>query len=58
MILVLKKRSFGNRYIRLTMNETIAYLPGLSPVETKELCARFDGARLITGINRHPGILP
>ncbi len=28
------------------MNETIAYLPGLSPVETKELCARFDGGRL------------
>ena len=28
------------------MNETIAYLPGLSPVEKKELCARFDGGRL------------
>ncbi len=28
------------------MNETIAYLPGLSPVESKELCARFDGGRL------------
>ena len=28
------------------MNETIAYLPGLSPVENKELCARFDGGRL------------
>ena len=28
------------------MNQTIAYLPGLSPVETKELCARFDGGRL------------
>ncbi len=24
----------------------IAYLPGLSPVENKELCARFDGDRL------------
>ena len=23
------------------MNQTIAYLPGLSPVENKELCARF-----------------
>ena len=28
------------------MNQTIAYLPGLSPVENKELCARFDGGRL------------
>ncbi len=28
------------------MNETIAYLPGLSPVENKKLCARFDGGRL------------
>jgi hypothetical protein len=28
------------------MDETIAYLPGLSPVENKELCARFDGGRL------------
>ncbi len=28
------------------MDETTAYLPGLSPVETKELCARFDGGRL------------
>jgi hypothetical protein len=28
------------------MNETIAYLPGLPPVENKELCARFDGGRL------------
>ncbi len=27
------------------MNETIAYLPGLSPVGCKELCARFDGGR-------------
>jgi peptide/nickel transport system ATP-binding protein len=31
---------------RPTMNQTIAYLPGLSPVENKELCARFDGGRL------------
>ena len=31
---------------RLTMNETIPYLPGLSPVGGKELCARFDGGRL------------
>ena len=28
------------------MDQTIAYLPGLSPVENKELCARFDGGRL------------
>ncbi len=28
------------------MNETIAYLPGLSPIENKELRARFDGGRL------------
>ncbi len=28
------------------MNETTAYLPGLSPIENKELCARFDGGRL------------
>jgi hypothetical protein len=28
------------------MDETIAYLPGLSPVKNKELCARFDGGRL------------
>ncbi len=27
------------------MNETIAYLPGLSPIENKKLCARFDGGR-------------
>ncbi len=28
------------------MDETTAYLLGLSPVENKELCARFDGGRL------------
>ena len=28
------------------MDETIPYLPGLSPVGGKELCARFDGGRL------------
>ena len=28
------------------MNETIPYLPGLSPVGGKELCARFDGGWL------------
>ena len=34
------------REIQLTMNQTIAYLPGLSPVENKEVCARFDGGQL------------
>ncbi len=46
------------------MNETIAYLPGLSPVENKELCARFDGGRLssdggvllLRGIERRLGL--
>ena len=28
------------------MNETIAYLPGLSPVAGKDVRARFDGGRL------------
>ncbi len=28
------------------MNKTFPYLPGLSPVGGKELCARFDGGRL------------
>ncbi len=46
------------------MNETIPYLPGLSPVAGKELCARFDGGRLssdggvllFAGIERRLGI--
>jgi hypothetical protein len=28
------------------MDETTAYLPGLSPIENKEVCARFDGGWL------------
>jgi hypothetical protein len=32
--------------LRLTMQEPIPFLPGLSPVCGKELCARFDGGRL------------
>jgi len=28
------------------MDETIAYLPRLSPIKNKELCARFDGGQL------------
>lgn len=28
------------------MNQTITYLPGLSPIENKELFARFDGGRV------------
>ncbi len=50
--------------LRLTMNETIPYLPGLPPVAGKELCARFDGGRLssdggvllFAGIERRLGI--
>ncbi len=46
------------------MDETTAYLPGLSPVENKELCARFDGGRLssdggvlvLRGIEKHLGL--
>ena len=40
------------------MNETIPYFPGLSPVEGKELCARFDGGRLSSdgGVLLFPGI--
>jgi len=40
------------------MNETIAFLPGLSPVAGKELCARFDGGRLSSdgGVLLFPGI--
>ena len=39
-------RPYGNRETRLTMDEITACLPGLSPVENKELCVRFDGGRL------------
>jgi hypothetical protein len=40
------------------LNETIAYLPGLSPVAGKELWARFDGGRLSSdgGVLSFPGI--
>jgi hypothetical protein len=40
------------------MTETIPYLPGLSPVAGKELCARFDGGRLSSdgGVLLLPGI--
>ncbi len=46
------------------MTETIPYLPGLSPVAGKELCARFDdrrlssdgGVLLLAGIERRLGI--
>ncbi len=40
------------------MNETIPFLPGLSPVAGKELCARFDGGRLSSdgGVLLFPGI--
>ena len=35
------------------MDEITAYLPGLSPVENKELCVRIDGGRL----SSHGGVL-
>ena len=40
------------------MNETIPFLPSLSPVAGKELCARFDGGRLSSdgGVLLFPGI--
>ncbi len=40
------------------MNETIPYLPGLSPVAGKQLIARFDGGRLSSdgGVLLFPGI--
>jgi len=40
------------------MNETIPFLPGLSPVQGKELRARFDGGRLSSdgGVLLFPGI--
>jgi len=40
------------------MNEITPYLPGLSPVAGKELCARFDGGRLSSdgGVLLFPGI--
>ena len=46
MILVFRQDHRQPENLRLTMNETIAYLPGLSPVAGKELWARFDGGRL------------
>ena len=39
-------KPFHQENLRLTMNDTIPYLPGLSPVSGKELHARFDGGRL------------
>ena len=40
------------------MTESIAFLPGLSPVAGKALCARFDGGRLSSdgGVLLLPGI--
>ena len=40
------------------MNEITPFLPGLSPVAGKELCARFDGGRLSSdgGVLLFPGI--
>jgi len=39
------------------MNENSPYLPGMSPVENKELCARFDGGvLLLRGIEKRLGL--
>jgi len=46
MILVLKQDQTLTEKYQLTMNQTIPYLPGLSPVAGKALCTRFDGGRL------------
>ena len=46
MILVFEQIHRQQENLRLTMNETIPYLPGLSPIAGKELHARFDGGRL------------
>ena len=48
------------------MDETTAYLPGLSPVDDKEVCARFNGGRLssdggvlmLREIEKRPSALP
>jgi hypothetical protein len=42
----LNKITQQQKKLRLTMNETIPYLPGLSPVAGKDVRARFDGGRL------------
>jgi hypothetical protein len=54
MILVFEQDHRPSENLRLTTNQTIPYLAGLSPVESKELCARFDGGRL--SIERRLGI--
>jgi hypothetical protein len=58
MILVSGQDHRQSENPRLTMNEIIPYLPGLSPVAGKELCARFDGGRLSSdgGVLLFPGI--
>jgi hypothetical protein len=64
MILVFEQDHRPSENLRLTTNQTIPYLAGLSPVESKELCARFDGGRLssdggelvLRGIERRLGI--
>jgi hypothetical protein len=58
MILVLRQDQRQQKNPRLTMNEITPFLPGLSPVAGKELCARFDGGRLSSdgGVLLFPGI--
>ena len=46
MILVFEQDHRHPENLRLTLTETIPYLPGLSPVAGKGLCARFGGGRL------------
>jgi hypothetical protein len=46
MILAFEQTHRHQENLRLTMNETTPYLPGLSPVVGKEFLVRFDGGRL------------
>lgn len=64
MLLVFEQNYRQQENLRLTMNQIIAYLPGLSAVENQELCARFNGGRLssdggvllLRGIEKRLGI--
>ena len=44
--LVIKPKPRRQESLTPAMMETFPFLPGLSPVYGKELCARFDGGRL------------
>jgi hypothetical protein len=58
MIWCLNKITRHRKNLRLTMKLSIPFLPGLSPVQGKELCARFDGGWLSSdgGVLLFPGI--